>query len=86
MLLRKPGFKDRIQILGPPMPKNRKLSLFDFHKFTRAQEIPFFFESTFKEKSEWSRLQDELASKDFDIGVIASFGKIIPDDIIEAFP
>ena len=82
--------KERIKLLGPPIPKNRKLSLFDFHKYARSQEIPFAFESSFKpvtdgQESDWSVLERQIEGN-FDIGVIASFGKMVPDNIIDAFP
>ena len=67
------------------MPKNRRLSLYDFHKYARSQEIPFAFESTFKQPQDWDDLESHIDGN-FDIGVIASFGKMVPDRIIDAFP
>ena len=78
--------KERIKLLGPPVPKNRRLALYDFHMFAQGKAIPFFFESTFKDKTEWSSLRERLSADRFDIGVIASFGKMVPDEIIDAFP
>ena len=61
--------------------------MYEFHKFARAQQVPFFFESTFKAKDEdWDMLKEKLEDESFDIGVIASFGKMVPDRIIDAFP
>ena len=87
MFTRQPAMKERIQLLGPPKPKSRRLPPYEFHQYARSQQLPFFFESTFKEKDDWDRLERELSrGSGFDIAVIASFGKMVPDRIIDAFP
>ena len=37
-------------------------------------------------ESAWNKLEKVLAKSDYDVGVIASFGHMIPNDIIDAFP
>ena len=61
----KPALKQRISLLGPPVPKNRRLPPYEFHKYARQQEIPFAFESNFKQpepgtESDWSVLEKQI--------------------------
>lgn len=48
--------------------------------------LKVFHQSNFKQPTEdWNILADKLSSNPFDIGVIASFGHMVPDGIISHF-
>jgi len=80
------AFRKRVSVLCPPKPKSSEAPSFLFHQAVEEHKLGVFFQSNFKEPSiDWKTLSLSLDADPFDVGVIASFGHMVPDPIIEHF-
>lgn len=79
----------------PPFEKPRT-PLADLYSFLNHKEIPIDFTFSFRKSNNpdatwlrkrlvWEGLRDKILKEQYDIGVIASFGHMIPSYIINAF-
>jgi methionyl-tRNA formyltransferase len=70
-------------VVAPPY-KRPRTPLAEFHKFLDERNVPLSF--NFGPEKNWSGLKQTVESENFEIGVIASFGHMIPESIIDSFP
>lgn len=79
-----------LSAVAPPYSRP-KTPLAEFHKLLDENQInlEYEFPSTKVDSAQklenWTKLGNTITEKEFDIGVIASFGHMIPDHIIESF-
>ncbi|TNV77183.1 hypothetical protein FGO68_gene11837 [Halteria grandinella] len=74
----------QMQAVVPPSKKPRT-PLHDLHTYIKKSEIPVFQEFGKGTKQMWSDLEGKLLADQHDIGIVASFGHMIPDSIIDKF-
>ena len=72
----------KLKVVCPPL-SHPKTPLAELHNFKKLKDIKTFFE--FKNKTQWGDFRNKLKEEDFDIGVVASFGHMIPSDIVDHF-
>ena len=66
----------------PPFKKPRT-PLSDLHDFIRANNLPILYEFGTQGPEEWVKLDNKLKGAQVDFGIVASFGHMIPGNIID---
>ena len=73
----------RITVVCPPLKKPRT-PLATLHQLIKQQSLAVVHEFQSK-PSDWHEIDEYLKRQPYDIGVVASFGHMIPDYIIDRF-
>ncbi|CDW88350.1 methionyl-trna formyltransferase [Stylonychia lemnae] len=66
-----------------PPNKKPRTPLATYHEFIKQNSIPIF--QVFQDKTDFETLEQKLIEQPQDYGVVASFGHMIPDKIIDKF-
>ena len=75
-----------INVVAPPF-KRPKTPLGQFYKLLGDNDfkVKFEFASGEQKNKNWTNLEDMITAESYDIGIIASFGHMVPNNVIEAF-